>query len=137
MSRSPRPISRGTPPRCTARGGSTSPRSPAPLACGYHQGWDLHPAQIPVRYAAVYAFFLADLDAAAARLSAFVESAARARTSGAVFDDAATGQGLLNAFLRALNAGAIGEAEAAAATGLSVEELRGRSFQRIVAARAG
>ncbi len=105
------------------------------LAGGYHQGWDLHPAQLPIRYAAVYAFFLEDLDDTAARLRAFVESAARARSSGAIFDDAATGQGLLNAFLRALAAGALREDEAAAATGLSIDELRGRSFQRIVAAR--
>ena len=107
------------------------------LACGYYQGWDLHPAQIPVRYAAVYAFFLEGIDAAGARLRGFVESAARARSFGALFDDAATGQGLLNYFLRAVNAGAIGEQEAVAATGLSLEELQARSFQRIVAARSG
>lgn len=27
------------------------------LETGYYQGWDLHPAQLPIRYAAVYAFF--------------------------------------------------------------------------------
>ncbi len=106
------------------------------LGAGYYQGWDLHPAQIPVRYAAVYAFFLEGLDAAGARLRSFVESAARAKSFGALFDDAATGQGLLNYFVRAVNAGALGAEEAVAATGLSLDELRARSFQRIVAARA-
>ena len=28
------------------------------LCNGFYQGWDLHPAQLPTRYAAVYAFFL-------------------------------------------------------------------------------
>ena len=55
---------------------------------------------------------------------------------GDVFDDAATGQGLLNFFLRGLNAGAITEAEALAMTGLSTDEFRGRSFVRIMRARA-
>ena len=52
------------------------------------------------------------------------------------FDDAATGQGLLNYFLRALNCGAISEAEATA-TGLTLDELRGKSFVKIVAGRRG
>ena len=30
---------------------------------GFYQGWDLHPAQLPTRYAAVYSFFLEGLDA--------------------------------------------------------------------------
>jgi len=53
-----------------------------------------------------------------------------------VFDDAATGQGLLNFFLRAINCGAIGEAEAERLTGVMVEELRLGSFLRILANRA-
>ena len=76
------------------------------------QGWDLHPAQLPTRYAAVYAFFLESLSAASERLKNFVEKAAKATLVGDVFDDAATGQGLLNYFLRAINCGAITEGEA-------------------------
>ena len=38
------------------------------LVNGFYQGWDLHPAQLPTRYAAVYAFFLEGLDAASERL---------------------------------------------------------------------
>ena len=54
---------------------------------------------------------------------------------GDVFDDAATGQGLLNYFLRGVNSGAITEVEAVARTGLTVEEIRGRSFVKILKAR--
>jgi citrate lyase beta subunit len=105
------------------------------LSHAYYQGWDLHPAQLVTRYAAVYSFFLEGLDAAGARLSNFVESAAKATMVGDVFDDAATGQGLLNYFLRAINCGAISEDEATSRTGLTVDELRTRSFLRILEGR--
>lgn len=107
------------------------------LTSGFYQGWDLHPAQLVTRYAAVYAFFLSGLDAQAARLKNFVEKAAQATLVGDVFDDAATGQGLLNFFLRAINCGAIGEAEAAAMTGVTLDELRTRSFVQILRGRRG
>jgi citrate lyase beta subunit len=107
------------------------------LSHAYYQGWDLHPAQLVTRYAAVYAFFLEGLDAAGARLSNFVEVAAKATLVGDVFDDAATGQGLLNYFLRAINCGAITEKEATTRTGLTVDELRTRSFLRILEGRRG
>ena len=101
------------------------------LVHGYYQGWDLHPAQLPTRYAAVYAFFLESLPAASVRLKNFVSQAAQATLVGDVFDDAATGQGLLNFFLRGINCGAFAEDEALA-TGLSLDELRGRSFVKIL-----
>ncbi len=104
------------------------------LERGYYQGWDLHPAQLPTRYAAVYAFFLEGLGAASERLKNFVAQAAKATLVGEIFDDAATGQGLLNYFLRAINCGAITEEEALV-TGLTLEELRGRSFVKILRAR--
>ncbi|HSK06655.1 MAG TPA: phosphoenolpyruvate kinase [Acidimicrobiia bacterium] len=107
------------------------------LAHAFYQGWDLHPAQFPTRYAAVYAFFLEGLDQAASRLSNFVESAAKATMVGEVFDDAATGQGLLNFFLRAINCGAIGEDEATSRTGLTLEEIQTRSFLAILEGRTG
>ena len=105
------------------------------LRRAYYQGWDLHPAQLPTRYAAIYAFFLEGLDAAAERLKNFVEKAAQATLVGDVFDDAATGQGLLNFFLKAINSGAITEEEAVSCTGLSREELQSRSFLRILEGR--
>lgn len=98
---------------------------------GFYQGWDLNPAQFPMRYAAVFAFFLESYDDAVERLKTFVEKAARATLIGDVFDDAATGQGLLNYFLRALNSGAINEEEVLA-TGLTLDEIRGRSFKKIL-----
>jgi citrate lyase beta subunit len=106
------------------------------LELGFYQGWDLHPAQLPIRYAAVYAFFLAGLDAAAERLRNFVAKAAQATLVGDVFDDAATGQGLLNFFLRAVNSGAIDEEEAARLGGLTVAELSTRSFVQILKSRS-
>jgi citrate lyase beta subunit len=104
------------------------------LRHGFHQGWDLHPAQLPTRYAAVFSFFLEARDEAGARLRAFVEKAAQATLLGSVFDDAATGQGLLTFFLRGLSCGAITENEALA-TGLTLDELRGRSFVRMLEGR--
>ena len=107
------------------------------LVGGFYQGWDLHPAQLVTRYAALYAFFLEGLDAASDRLRNFVEKAAQATLVGEVFDDAATGQGLLNYFLRAVNCGAITEEEALERSGLTLEELRGRSFVKILNSRRG
>ncbi|MGH7673957.1 MAG: DUF6986 family protein, partial [Gemmatimonadales bacterium] len=106
------------------------------LVHAFYQGWDLHPAQLPTRYAALYAFFLASLDSASRRLARFVERAAQATLVGDVFDDAATGQGLLNFFLRGLNCGAISEREALA-TGLTLDELGSRSFLKILEGRRG
>jgi len=106
------------------------------LTNGYYQGWDLHPAQLPARYAAVYAFFLENLEASSERLRNFVKKSAQATLVGEVFDDAATGQGLLNYFLRAINCGAITEAEALPLTGLTPEELRLASFVKIIQGRA-
>ena len=54
---------------------------------------------------------------------------------GDIFDDAATGQGLLNYFLRAINCGALTEDEALPQMGLTLEELHTRSFVRILASR--
>lgn len=104
------------------------------LVHAYYQGWDLHPAQLPVRYAACYAFFLEGLDAASLRLKSFMEKAAQATLVGDVFDDAATGQGLLNYFLRAINCGAI-TLEEIKATGLTLEEIQTRSFLKILDGR--
>ena len=103
---------------------------------GFYQGWDLHPAQLPTRYAAVYAFYLSARQAATVRLRNFIEKAAQATLVGDVFDDAATGQGLLNFFVRGLNAGAL-TLDEARETGLTREELQGRSFLKILEARRG
>jgi citrate lyase beta subunit len=106
------------------------------LRNAYYQGWDLHPAQLPTRYAAVFAFFLEARNEAAARLRLFIERAAQATLLGNVFDDAATGQGLLNFFLRGINCGAFTD-EDVPSTGLTQEELQLRSFVKILARRRG
>ena len=102
------------------------------LANAFYQGWDLHPGQLPTRYAAVFTFFLEGLDAASERLRNFVEKAAQATLVGDVFDDAATGQGLLNYFLRAINCGAVTEQEALDLTSITLDELRSGSFVKIL-----
>jgi citrate lyase beta subunit len=104
------------------------------LINGLYQGWDLNPAQLPMRYAATYNFFLSSYADAAHRLKTFVERAAISTLTGDIFDDAATGQGLLNFFLKALNCGAISEEEVLV-TGLTLDEVRTRSFYRILEGR--
>ena len=104
------------------------------LINGFYQGWDLNPAQLPMRYAATYNFFLSSYEDAVFRLKTFVERAAISTLTKDIFDDAATGQGLLNFFLKAMNCGAISEAEALA-TGLTLDEIRSRSFYRILEGR--
>jgi citrate lyase beta subunit len=106
------------------------------LVNAYYQGWDLHPAQLPIRYAAVYSFFLESLEGASLRLKSFMEKAAQANLVGDVFDDAATGQGLLNFFLRGISCGAITEEETQM-TGLTLNEIRSRSFYKILKSRKG
>jgi len=74
---------------------------------GFYQGWDLHPAQIPARLIAVHTFFLEGLAEASARLRNFRDQSEQATRVGAIFDDAATGRGLVNFFERAMRCGAI------------------------------
>lgn len=104
------------------------------LINGFYQGWDLNPAQIPMRYTATYNFFLSSIEDATNRLKIFVERAAISTLTGDIFDDAATGQGLLNFFLKAMNCGAITEQEALA-TGLTLQEIRSRNFYTILQGR--
>ncbi len=101
------------------------------LKLGFYQSWDLNPAQLPVRYAAVCYFFLTGLADATARLKSFIDQAAQASMTGNTFDDAASAQGLLNFFLSGLACGALSMDEVLA-TGLTLEELRSRSFQDIM-----
>jgi citrate lyase beta subunit len=104
------------------------------LINGFYQGWDLNPAQLPMRYAATYHFFLSNYADALFRLKTFVERAAISTLTKDIFDDAATGQGLLNFFIKAINCGAVSEEEVLA-TGLTMDEIRSRSFYRILEGR--
>ena len=89
------------------------------MKCGFYQSWDLHPAQFIPRYVATYAFFLSSIDAASARFQNFIQKAAQASLVGDVFDDMASGLGLMNFFVRALYCGAITEEEAMEYSSLS------------------
>jgi citrate lyase beta subunit len=104
------------------------------LQLGFYQSWDLNPAQLPIRYASVYYFFLRGLDDASARLRKFIDQAAQASMVGNTFDDAASAQGLLNFFVNGISCGALKESEVFA-TGITLDELHGRSFQKIVVNR--
>ena len=87
------------------------------------------------RYAAVSSFYLDGIDAAAARLKAFLDKAQNVKLVGGVLDEPATGQGLFSFFLRAIHAGAVSAPEVSARTGLSSDELRERSMVAILRAR--
>ncbi|MBB3661431.1 MULTISPECIES: DUF6986 family protein [Prauserella salsuginis group] len=76
------------------------------LERGFYQGWDLHPHQLPSRFAATYAFFRENLTSAADRLRAYVGD-----VDGAVLDEPATAQALATYVLRGLDCGAVDETE--------------------------
>lgn len=105
------------------------------LRNGYYQGWDLHPGQLPIRYAALYSFFMESYKESAHRLKNFIDKAAQATLAGDIFDDAATGQGLLNYFLKGYQCGALTMDELLE-TGLKEEEFHHKSFKKIVEERS-
>ncbi|AUY51696.1 aldolase/citrate lyase family protein [Streptomyces sp. CB01881] len=88
------------------------------LARAYYQGWDMHPAHLPTRYAAVYSFYREGLEAAAARLAAYV-----AKAGGDVMDEPATARALSGYVLRGLDCGAVDLAEVTSLTGLDRAQL--------------
>jgi citrate lyase beta subunit len=75
---------------------------------GFYQGWDLHPAQLPSRFAATYAYFRASAPDAVARLGAYLD-----RRPGAVLDEPATAKALAGFVLRGLDCGALADADLA------------------------
>lgn len=76
------------------------------LERGYYQGWDLHPAQLPTRFAATYAFFRDGAPAAVERLTAY-----RSRRATGVLDEPATERALVGFLRRGLDCGALDPAE--------------------------
>ncbi|MFJ8046375.1 DUF6986 family protein [Kitasatospora sp. NPDC096147] len=88
------------------------------LARAYYQGWDMHPAHLPTRYVAVYAFYREGLKAASARLAAYV-----AKAGGDVMDEPATARALSGYVLRGLDCGAVDLAEVTGLTGLDRKQL--------------
>jgi citrate lyase beta subunit len=100
------------------------------LKQGYYQGWDLHPNQLPVRYAANYAFYRQQLPENTRRLCNYIQAATGATRLGSIFDDPATVRGLVTTFRRAYDCGAITREEVEATT-LTVEQLYRPTFEAI------
>jgi citrate lyase beta subunit len=90
----------------------------ASMSDGFYQSWDLHPNQLPARFAAVFAFYLRAKNAQAARLKSFVANATKASMTGNTFDDAASVHGILTFFKRGMDCGAFTREEVAELTGL-------------------
>jgi hypothetical protein len=100
---------------------------------GFYQSWDLHPAQLVARFAAVYAFYLSERGRQMARLKAFVDKASQAVLTGNVFDDAASAEGILNFFRRGCGCGAFEYGSTASEAGLEPEQIRSGNFAEIMA----
>jgi citrate lyase beta subunit len=100
------------------------------LERGYYQGWDLHPAQLPSRFAATYAFYRQGLPAAAARLRDYVRNHV-ARTGAGVMDEPATARALAAFVLRGIQCGAADAAEVLELTGLGLPQLTGLAHPRL------
>ncbi len=88
------------------------------LERGYYQGWDMHPGHLPTRYLATYAFFRGGLEAAGARIRAYLE-----KVEGEVMDEPATAQALAGAILRGVDCGAVSPEEGIRATGVDRAQL--------------
>ena len=94
------------------------------LERGFYQGWDLHPAQLPSRYLATFAFYREGLPAAAERLRNYV-----GRVESGVLDEPATARALADFVARGIDCGATDVAEVRALTGLDRAAI-GRLRQR-------
>ena len=88
------------------------------LERGYYQGWDLHPAQLPSRYAATYAFYREGLPAAAERLRNYV-----GQVDAGVMDEPAAARALADFVVRGLDCGAVDDAEVESLTGIDRHRL--------------
>ena len=94
------------------------------LVHAYYQGWDLHPAQLPTRYAAVYAFFLEGLDAAARRLTVSPRRPRRRRSWARSSTTPPPGRACSTSSCAA-SAAAPSPPRRPRATGLTLEEMQG------------
>ncbi|MGI9019036.1 MAG: DUF6986 family protein [Euzebya sp.] len=85
------------------------------LAHGFTQGWDLHPSHLVSRYATVFAHLLSGLDGVIDRLAAWQEgqssAAAIERPTSGIMDEPATITVLTRHLQRAVDCGAISQAQ--------------------------
>ena len=72
------------------------------LARGIYQGWDMHPAQLPTRFAATYLFYREGYDEAVQRLRAYLGDG-----ESGYLDEPATAVALAGFVLRGIECGAI------------------------------
>lgn len=89
------------------------------LRRGFYQGWDLHPAQLPTRYAATFAFYRRSFASAAARISTYLT-----RSEGGFLDEPATARALASFLHRGLACGALTDSEVRERAGVTPEQLR-------------
>jgi citrate lyase beta subunit len=76
------------------------------LARGIYQGWDMHPAQLPTRFAATYLFYREGFAQAARRLRAYL-----GHGESGYLDEPATAAALAGFVLRGIECGAIDTTE--------------------------
>lgn len=95
------------------------------LERGYYQGWDLHPAQLPSRFIATYAFYRDGLPAAAERLRNYVH-----RLDSAILDEPATARALARFVHRGVLCGAVTDAEVSKLAGISIGDLEALAHPR-------
>ncbi|MGW7682496.1 DUF6986 family protein [Kribbella sp. NPDC054772] len=76
------------------------------LARGIYQGWDMHPAQLPTRFAATYLFYREGFEQAALRLRAYLGDG-----ESGYLDEPATAAALAGFVLRGIECGAIDTTE--------------------------
>lgn len=98
------------------------------LARGIYQGWDLHPAQLPSRYLATYAFFRDGLEVASARLRAYVHGG-----DSSYLDEPATAAALAAFVLRGVECGAVAADEVETLAGIDQAKLAELARRRITA----
>ncbi|MFD4327852.1 DUF6986 family protein [Nocardioides sp. NPDC058538] len=96
------------------------------LARGIYQGWDLHPAQLPSRYLATYAFFREGLEVASARLRAYVHGG-----DSSYLDEPATAAALAAFVLRGVECGAVAADEVETLAGIDQAKLAELARRRI------
>jgi len=97
------------------------------LERGFYQGWDLHPAQLPTRFAATFRFYRRGLEEAGHRLRDYL-----ARQNGGVIDEPATARALAGFLLRGHECGELSVGDLRTASGLDVATIRKHAGRRPV-----
>lgn len=95
------------------------------LERAYYQGWDLHPAHLPSRFVASYAFFRTGVEAVTRRLRNYVEQ----NTDG-FLDEPATARALAGFLVRGVQSGAVSASELASSVGVSEADLVALAYPR-------